>query len=525
MQVKSNKLIIILLVIILGLGVFFRFFNIEKKVFWHDEIYTQLHVAGYRSQEWQQSLFTGKIIGIEDLQKYLHFNPQRSLGDTITTLAVDDPHHPPLYYAITRYWVLIFGDSIVAFRLLSACLSLLSFPAIYWLSLELFVSPIISFISVALLAISPFAVLYAQEAREYALWMFIILLSNWALLRAVRLTHNATFSETKKLFSWGVYITITAISLYTSLSTSLVIASQAAYIFIVEKMRPTKTAITYLISLSITVILFLPWILVFSANFETFYKSTAWSRIITVPQIVLCKSLGLNLSKSFLDFNWGYEQPLTYIIVFLIVTLLVYSLYWLCRTASLRISAFILTAIAIPIALLFLPDFIFGGVRSLSARYFTPSFLGIYLCLSYFIATRLLSTKINQAIAAIFISFSLLSCIINSQLNTSWNKGISYSLPQVADSINQAKSPLVIGDKVTYNPGNIFALTYLLKPEVKLQLVTEEKDYLIPENFRNMYLLSSSDKFREKLEKERDVKLKLVFGDSHLWLWKIDRRN
>jgi uncharacterized membrane protein len=229
----------------------------------------------------------------------------------------------------------------------------------------------------------------------------------------------------------------------------------------------------------------------------------------------------LNLSRSFLDFGWEYEQPLTYIIVFITIILLTYSLYWLCRTAPLRISAFILTTIVVPIALLFLPDFFLGGVRSLSARYFTPAFLGIYLSLSYFIATRLFSSKIGSAIAAILISLSLISCAVNSQLDTSWTKGISYSLPQVARIINQSSSPLIVGNQITYNPGNLFALSYLLKPGVKLQLLADEEEYAIPDGFSDIYLLSPSDKFREKLEKEEGVKIEWVFGDIHLWLWKI----
>lgn len=38
----------------------------------------------------------------------------------------------------------------------------------------------------ALIAVSPFHVLYAQEAREYSLWTVTILLSSAALLRAMR---------------------------------------------------------------------------------------------------------------------------------------------------------------------------------------------------------------------------------------------------------------------------------------------------------------------------------------------------
>ena len=93
-------------------------------------------------------------------------------------------------------------------------------------------------------------------------------------------------------------------------------ASQALYVFIAEKLRLTKTVIAYLISATISLILFLPWILVFRANFETFSNSTAWSRTTIVSPAVLFQSLGLNLSRAFIDFGWEYEQPLTYIIVF-----------------------------------------------------------------------------------------------------------------------------------------------------------------------------------------------------------------
>ena len=521
MNKKRRLLTVILLALILGLGIFFRFYNIDKKIFWHDEIYTQLHVAGYRSQEWKQALFTGKIISIQDMHKYLHLDPQRGLSDTILTLATNDPHHPPLYYMIARYWAMAFGDSTTTYRLLSAFLSVLAFPAIYWLSLELFGSPIIGWISVAVIASSPFAVLYAQEAREYALWTVIILLLNWSLLRAMRLTRDTGCLKQKKVVSWGIYSILTALSLYTSMSTSLIMASQALYVFIAEKLRLTKTVIAYLISATISLILFLPWILVFRANFETFSNSTAWSRTTIVSPAVLFQSLGLNLSRAFIDFGWEYEQPLTYIIVFAVIALLFYSFYWLCRTSPLRVSAFILTAILVPIAMLFFPDLLLGGVRSLSARYFTPVFLAIYLSLSYLIATRLLSSKFGSVIVAILISLSLISCAVNSQLDTSWTKVISYSLPQVARIINQSSSPLVVGYENSYNPGNLFALSYLLKPEAKLQLLSDQKEYAITTGFSDIYLLSPSDKFRENLEKEKAVKVNWVFGDIHLWLWKI----
>ncbi|HEY9652711.1 MAG TPA: hypothetical protein V6C95_18795, partial [Coleofasciculaceae cyanobacterium] len=68
-----------LVIVILVIGVFFRFYNIEKKVYWHDEVYTSIRSLGYTGDEVVQELFNGQIHGVQDLQKYQRFNPERSL--------------------------------------------------------------------------------------------------------------------------------------------------------------------------------------------------------------------------------------------------------------------------------------------------------------------------------------------------------------------------------------------------------------------------------------------------------------
>jgi uncharacterized membrane protein len=130
------------------------------------------------------------------LQKYQRINPEKDLTDTLKALVIDQPEHPPLYYVIVRFWVQWFGNSVAVTRSLSALISLLTFPCVYWLCLELFGSPMTGWMAIALMAVSPFHVVYAQEAREYSLWIVMILLSSAAFLRAIRL-------QTR--LSWGIY--------------------------------------------------------------------------------------------------------------------------------------------------------------------------------------------------------------------------------------------------------------------------------------------------------------------------------
>ena len=173
-------------------------------------------------------LCNGQEIGIEDLQKYQRLAPEKSLTDTVKSLAIEDSQHPPLYYLMVRLWVQQFGSSVAAIRTLSALISLVAFPCLFWLCLELFESSLVGWVALTLLAVSPIHILFAQEAREYSLWTVTILLSSASLLRAMRL--NTTFS-------WGIYAISLALSFYTFLLSGLVAIGHFVYVLIAEKIN------------------------------------------------------------------------------------------------------------------------------------------------------------------------------------------------------------------------------------------------------------------------------------------------
>jgi hypothetical protein len=89
------------------------------------------------------------------------------LGSLVRSTAADDIH-PPLYYALLRAWTGLFGDAPAGLRGLSVLASLLAMALAYRLgSGFLAAGPLLA--ALAWLAVSPFAVFYAQEARMYAL--------------------------------------------------------------------------------------------------------------------------------------------------------------------------------------------------------------------------------------------------------------------------------------------------------------------------------------------------------------------
>ena len=59
-----------LIIVLLLLGIFFRCFNLNHKIYWHDEVYTSIRSSGYTGDEVIKEVFDGRVIGVEDLQKY-----------------------------------------------------------------------------------------------------------------------------------------------------------------------------------------------------------------------------------------------------------------------------------------------------------------------------------------------------------------------------------------------------------------------------------------------------------------------
>jgi uncharacterized membrane protein len=523
LQLAPNRLRFFI-VVLLMIGIFFRFFNLDDKVYWHDETFTSLRISGYTANEVRQQIFNGRIITKESFAKFQSPNMEKGLSHTIMSLETEDPQHPPLYYVIARFWVGIFGNSVTIIRSLSAFISLLIFPSIYWLCRELFKASVwVSEVAIALMAISPIHLVYAQEAREYILWIVTILLCSASLLRALRLESK---DKTPRILNWGIYAVTLALSLYTFLLSGFVAIAHGIYVITTAKFQLTGTVKAYLIASLAGFLAFIPWMLVVIDNFLQFDSSIAWTKM-QFPLEILIKSWLLQLSRIFIDLNFGFENKLSYVITPIFVIFIGYSIYFICRTTNHKVWLFIVMLIFIPALPLVLPDLIFGGIRSLSERYLLPSYLGIQLAVTYLLATQLhnksfVRRRIWQTIMGLVIICGLTSYGVNSQAETWWSKVISYGNPQVAKIINQAAHPLLISDDSGINYGNVFSLTYLLQPKVQFQLIKDQTIPNIPDEFTDIFLLNPSDIWRKQIETNYKYKTNVVYGDNYYLLWKVE---
>lgn len=91
--------------------------------------------------------------------------------------------HPPLYFLLLHFFILVVGTTEFALRFLSAFANELTLALMYPLAARLSKNKFVALLAVLFAAVSPFYVWYAQEARPYALVLLWSALAVYALLR------------------------------------------------------------------------------------------------------------------------------------------------------------------------------------------------------------------------------------------------------------------------------------------------------------------------------------------------------
>jgi uncharacterized membrane protein len=526
-QEKTNKQssltwLRLFIIVFLVSGIFFRFVNLERKVYWHDEAYTGLRVSGYTKQELTQQVFNGRIIIVDNFKEYQYPNSEKSVIDTIKSLAREDAQHPPLYYLMVRLWLQWFGNSVAVARSLSAIISLVALPCFYWLCIELFNSSIVGWVGIALLSVSPFHVLYAQEARQFSLWTMIIILGSATLLRAMRLQARG-----RATLPWGIYAVTVALGLYTFLFSGLVTIAHGFYVVLIERLRFTKTVKAFLLAASAGLLGFIPWILVIINSLSQIEKTTLSAQKRQSLSGLVTNWIS-NMSNLFADF-WRYEPYFPdvdipgllwgrYLIPFLLI-LVLFSFYFIYRHTEKRVWLFVFTLCGIPGLTLILHDVILGGKLSARPRYVISCYLGIELAVAYLFGSQIVSSKSYkrqfwQLVMIAVLGIGVLSCTVSYQAETWWSKG-SHANPQIARIINQSKKPLLISSTYSLNIGDMMSLSHLLNPNVELQLVSEPTIPKIPDGFSDVFLYNPSPKFKSKIEKEFPIED--LYRRGRLW--------
>ncbi|MCO4744303.1 MAG: glycosyltransferase family 39 protein [Proteobacteria bacterium] len=506
----------IFVLLVLALGVWFRVVGLEDKVLWHDEVYTRVFASGFQSEDWQQALFTAEVLPVDEVRRFQRYDPSKGVIDTVRGLAQDEPQHPPIYYVAMRLWMGVFGDSIGTLRGLSALAGIAMVPAMFWFCWELFRNRRSAWMGAVVASSSPFFVLYAQEAREYALWGTLIVLASAGLLRAIRLTEQSASSS----WAWGLYAGLVAAALYTSFSTAAVAIAHVAYIVLRERGTFTPAGVRAAGALSLSALLFSPWAWMLWTHFEAFQASMAWSKIIIIPRSELLWTLGLNASRIVVDLWDGFDHVGVSVAVLLCAVLLTWVVGVLIRECEREVWLLVVLLIGVPIGLLLGPDLLWGGIRSVSARYLIPSWIGLQVALTYVVAQEKTYARV---LAGLVVGAGLISCVSNGSKTAVWTKGVSVALPEVGELISGADRPLVIGNRERHHPGNLHALANRVDDDTHMQLLWtgHEVDYALPQGFETVFLFSPIPPFVDQLTAGGELEAVLLVDDLHLQLYEL----
>ncbi|MEJ5254933.1 MAG: glycosyltransferase family 39 protein [Acidimicrobiales bacterium] len=194
---------------------------------------------------------------------------QLPLGEIPDALRHDG--HPPLYYVLLHGWIRLFGTSDLAVRSLSGVFAVGTLP-LAWLAGRRRGGPVLAWLALLVLALSPFALRYATEARMYALVMLLVS-AGWLLVDgAVRLGHDRTAQLAA--------ITLTTAALLYTHYWSLWLLGAAAALLVWRVRRgqddgERRRARRVLVSLAVGGLLFIPWLPVLLD--QSRHTGTPWS--------------------------------------------------------------------------------------------------------------------------------------------------------------------------------------------------------------------------------------------------------
>lgn len=140
-------------------------------------------------------------------------------GSIVEQSALHDKH-PPLYYLLVDAWTAIAGTSEIALRAPSLVFSLATIPVVYVLGRDLF-DRSAGLVAGLVFALSDFQILYAQEARMYAMVGF--------LAAVAALAHHRLITQGPSRGRLAAYLAATVLLVYSHVLGWLVVGALWAH--------------------------------------------------------------------------------------------------------------------------------------------------------------------------------------------------------------------------------------------------------------------------------------------------------
>lgn len=238
-QIKQSYL---LMLGIIALASFLRFYKLELQGLWYDELHSM----------------NGS-------------DPDLTIQEVIDYSRTDQP---PFFFLMLHFWLQLFSFTDFYGRLFSAIVGVLGIISVYFLGKEIKNSET-GIISALFTAVNYFHVYYSQEVRFYSMLFLLVTLSYLFFIRSIKYV---------KIDDFIYYALLTTLMIYTQYYALVVVASQFfIFLLVLALYRPNKRFV-FLVTLSgIAVsILSLPWMPQFLSDAELSF----WIEPVTFPRFL-----------------------------------------------------------------------------------------------------------------------------------------------------------------------------------------------------------------------------------------------
>lgn len=326
MKFKTKHLVYILI----SVGLIMRIYQLGFAPFWYDEAFTA----------WLSDLPFVRMI-------------QATSGDT----------HPPLYYFFTWIVVHLFGKSELVLRTPSVIFSMAGLW-VFWLILEnTDLSDYVKVLSVGFMAFMPFQLHFAQEARQYALLQFLVLIAFYLIqkrsytwfgvfLALILYTHNYAVFYVPVLFVLA-YTKELAQPRYVAMPGDVgYFAGYSEFDYVKSDQSKVNQVLISAVAAGIS---FIPWAVVLLGQMKT-VSSGYWIQPVTVGSVVY------SVYMWFWAFALGQSwQPVAIMItLFLVMAALVMAV----KNKSYGLLAFGPLFMAVAVSFVWKPVLLFRGLAA-----------------------------------------------------------------------------------------------------------------------------------------------------------------
>ncbi|MEP0751648.1 glycosyltransferase family 39 protein [Trichocoleus sp. Lan] len=251
---------------VIVLGAALRFWHLDLKPLWLDEVITGLFSLGRTYNDVPLDV----VFPLSTLKQIFTLKPDVSCAEIAHTLATQSTH-PPLFFCLMHGWLKLlsheYGQGATVPLLLSTDLRSLpaifgvgAIAAIYWLGRIAFF-PAVGLMTAAIMAVSPFGVYLSQEARHYTLPVLLITLALVGFIQIQQDLEKNRQTGWRVWLGWGV---VNSIAFYVHYFFVLAFVAQLVTLLTIFYWRRRSLKIHTWVGLSLTilgiVLSFLPWL-------------------------------------------------------------------------------------------------------------------------------------------------------------------------------------------------------------------------------------------------------------------------